>query len=95
MWQCQCQLIPRTHPLNPNPQFGQAATLAIVAAAGPGFIGSFVIAVKRYNEEREEDNARLEEEERRQEAEREQAVQGPVMIAGREGGDKEKEGVDA
>ena len=34
-------------------QFGQAATIAIVAAAGPGFIGTFVVAVKRYNEERE------------------------------------------
>lgn len=63
-------------------QFGKTATLAIVAASGPGFIGTFVVAVQRYVEDGEEDDRRLMEEERRaaqEEAER-PAIQGPVLM---------------
>ena len=52
-------------------QFGQLATMGIVATAGPGFVGTFVLAVQRYQEEGEEDNRKLEEEEKRQEKTRE------------------------
>ncbi len=64
-----------------KPILGPVGTLAVVVGAGPGFIGSFVYAVKRYNEEKEEDNARLEEEERREEAARQKALQGPVPLS--------------
>lgn len=52
----------------------------MIAAAGPGFIGTFIVAVKKYNEEKEEDNARLEEEERRDALAREKALQGPELM---------------
>lgn len=82
-----------------HPLFGQAATLAIIAAAGPGFIGTFVLAVQRYREEGEEDNRRLEEEERRaaQAEEKEKVVplQGPVMMKPAEDAAAKDKEVDA
>src|SRR6056297_1836937 len=63
-----------------KPLLGQTATIAVIATAGPGFVASFVVAVKRYNEEKEEDNARLEEEERQDELARQRALQGPVPL---------------
>lgn len=63
-----------------KPLLGPIGTLAVVATAGPGFIASFVVAVQRYNAEKEEDNARLEEEERQEAAARQRALQGPVPL---------------
>lgn len=64
-----------------KPILGPIGTLAVVVLAGPGFIATFVTAVKRYNQEKEEDNARFMEEERREEAARQKALQGPVPLS--------------
>lgn len=61
-------------------QLGPTLTLAVVIAAGPGFIGTFIVAVKRFNEEKEEDDKRLAEEERRAEKEKESQGIGPAMF---------------
>ena len=63
-----------------KPLLGMIGTTAVVATAGPGFIASFVVAVKRYKEEEKEDNARLEEEERQEAQARRRALQGPVPL---------------
>jgi hypothetical protein len=51
-------------------QFGPTATYAIVGGTGPGFISTFIIAVQRFNAEREEDDARLKAEEEEERARR-------------------------
>jgi len=63
-----------------KPLLGLMGTTAVVAIAGPGFVASFVVAVKRYKEEEKEDNARLEEEERQEAQARRRALQGPVPL---------------
>lgn len=63
-----------------KPLLGLIGTTAVVAIAGPGFVASFVVAVKRYKEEEKEDNARLEEEERQEAQARRRALQGPVPL---------------
>ena len=63
-----------------KPLLGMIGTTAVVATAGPGFIASFVVAVKRYKEEEKEDNARLEEEERQEAQARRRSLQGPVPL---------------
>lgn len=63
-----------------HPLLGKYGTLAVLAGAGPGFVGTFIVAVKTYNREKEEDDRRLAEEEEREENARQQSLQGPVMM---------------